>query len=86
MLKFICKYELKAKKNRLKTRNIFKKPQLINIHTNRFYWHSGAGKDNHKIFDRLNNEIKLLGFSAKSIDQQIKQKVKNLWEKNLRKL
>ena len=68
------------------SKNIFKQPQLINIHTNRFYWHSGAGKDNYQIFDRLNNEIKLLGLSAKSIDQQIKQKVKNLWEKNLRKL
>ena len=66
--------------------NIFKEPQLININTNRFYWHSGAGRDNKQIFDRLNNEIKILGIQAKIIDQQIKNKVKNLWAKHLKKL
>ena len=33
-------------------KNIFLKPTLINIHTNRLFWHSGAGTDNFKNFDR----------------------------------
>ena len=63
-------------KNILKVleKNIFKKPQLINIHTNRLYWHAGAGKDKEKVFDRLKKEIQVLGKTAKSIDWKIKKK------------
>ena len=61
------------------SKNIFKKPQLINIHTNRLYWHAGAGIDNNKTFDRLNQEIQNIGKKAISIDNQIREKVKKLW-------
>jgi transcriptional regulator with XRE-family HTH domain len=69
-------YELESNK---KNKSIFKKPQLINIHTNRLYWHAGAGIDNNKTFDRLNQEIQNIGKKAISIDNQIREKVKKLW-------
>ena len=65
--------------------NIFKGPKLINIHTNRLFWHAGAGKDSPRVFDRLKKEIKNLGKNADTVDNQIKQKVKKLWEKHLGK-
>jgi TPP-dependent pyruvate/acetoin dehydrogenase alpha subunit len=37
---------------KLLKKNIFKRPMLINIHTNRLFWHSGAGVDTQKVFDR----------------------------------
>ena len=36
----------------------FKKPLLLNINTNRIYWHAGAGKDSEKTFDRFKSEKK----------------------------
>ena len=67
-------------------KNIFKEPLLINVHTNRIYWHAGAGRDNYKVFDRLESEIKILGPQGRIIDQQIKKKIKKLWVKHLKKL
>ena len=67
-------------------KNIFKGPQLINIHTNRLYWHTGAGKDQNNTFDRLKNEIKILGKSAVSIDKKIQKRIERLWELNSDKL
>ena len=66
-------------------KNIFKEPRLINIHTNRLFWHAGAGKDSQSVFDRLKKEIKNLGKNADTIDSQIKQRVKKLWKKHLGK-
>ena len=44
----------------LNIKNIFQEPMLLNINTNRLFWHSGAGIDDPKIFDRFKNEkIKL---------------------------
>lgn len=63
-------------------KNIFKGPQLINIHTNRLYWHTGAGKDQNNTFDRLKNEIKILGKTAVSIDKKIQKRIERLWEIN----
>ncbi len=67
------------------SKNIFNGPQLINIHTNRLYWHAGAGEDDSNVFDRLRNEIKKLGKSAQVIDSKIKKKVEKLWEKHSKK-
>jgi len=61
------------------SKNIFKRPQLINIHTNRLYWHAGAGIDNNKTFDRLSKEIKKIGKIAIKLDSQIKKRVEKLW-------
>ena len=66
-------------------KKIFNKPHLINIHTNRLYWHAGAGKDKEKVFDRLKKEIQVLGKKAKSIDWKIKKRIEKLWEKHLDK-
>tara|TARA_B100001123_G_C15338428_1_gene1033754 strand:+ start:4598 stop:5440 length:843 start_codon:yes stop_codon:yes gene_type:complete len=67
------------------SKNLFKGPQLINIHTNRFYWHAGAGKDESNVFDRLGKEIDILGKKAEVLDFKIKKRVENLWKKHSEK-
>ena len=67
---------------KLLKKNIFKKPMLINIHTNRLFWHSGAGVDTQKVFDRHLVLKKIIGKKADIIDQNIKNKISNLWQKN----
>lgn len=63
----------------------FKQPCLLNINTNRIYWHSGAGKDSEKTFDRYNFEKKRLGKKAVDIHLKTKKLIKNLWQKHLEK-
>jgi pyruvate dehydrogenase E1 component alpha subunit len=60
----------------------FNGPILLNINTNRKYWHSGAGQDGDN-FDRYNNELKALGEEATKIDLENKQLVETLWEQQL---
>ena len=68
-----------------KFKNInFKKPTLINIRTNRLYWHAGAGIDNDKTFDRLDQQSKIIGKEkSKLIDAANKKKIIDLWKKHL---
>ena len=61
-------------------RDIFKEPILININSNRLFWHAGAGKDNAKFFDRHKQQIKILGKSAQILDNNIRNKIVNLWK------
>ena len=61
---------------------LFKKPMLINVHTNRIFWHAGAGKDNEKVFDRYSQQMKQLGKAAYLIDINTKKKIEKLWAKN----
>lgn len=63
-------------------KNLFNKPILVNIHTNRIFWHAGAGKDQEKVFDRYLQQKKQLGSKAELIDVQTKKKIELLWEKN----
>ncbi len=63
----------------------FKKPCLLNINTNRIYWHAGSGKDADDTFDRYEIEKKIIGMEAVEIDKKIKEKVDNLWKKQLEK-
>ena len=63
----------------------FKEPCLLNINTNRIYWHAGAGKDSDKTFDRYKSEKKLLGSRADKIDLTTKKIIKKLWHKHLEK-
>ena len=63
----------------------FKQPCLLNINTNRIYWHAGAGKDSDKTFDRYKSEKKILGARADLIDYKNKRLIKNLWKKHLEK-
>ncbi len=63
----------------------FKKPMLLNINTNRIYWHAGSGIDNKKTFDRFRNEKTKLGNQAIKIDEQYKINIKKLWKLQLEK-
>lgn len=63
-------------------KHLFKKPLLINIHTNRIFWHAGAGKDKEKVFDRYLQQKKILGKNAEIIDKKIENKIKLLWQKS----
>ena len=65
--------------------NIFKKPMLLNIHTNRLTWHVGAGIDSGNKFDRLDSEIKLIGKKAEDENHRIKKRIDNLWKNHLNK-
>jgi len=64
----------------------FKKPALLNINTNRLFWHSGAGKDSNETFDRYKFELKKMGSIGRKIDSDVKKKIDNLWKKQLEKL
>ena len=63
-------------------KSLFKKPTLVNIHTQRIFWHAGAGKDKENVFDRYLQQKKLLGRKADLLDEKIKKRMKLLWEKN----
>ena len=63
----------------------FKKPTLLNINTNRIYWHAGAGKDSNKTFDRFKNEKKILGVEAIKINEYYKKHIEKLWKLQLEK-
>ena len=58
-------------------------PVLLNVNTHRKFWHSGAGIDDENIFDRYQTEMDALGEEAIQIDKQAKQKVEELWQKQL---
>lgn len=57
----------------------FKKPRVINVHTNRLYWHTGAGIDDENIFDRLSYEIKKIGSKGKDINLKAKKKINQIF-------
>jgi hypothetical protein len=61
---------------------VFEGPMLLNIKTNRKYWHSGAGQDGDN-FDRYKNELNLLGEEAIKMDIENKQLVEKLWQQQL---
>jgi TPP-dependent pyruvate/acetoin dehydrogenase alpha subunit len=72
-------------KNFFKLANFFfKKPILINVKTNRLFWHSGAGIDSDKIFDRYENLIKNNPI-FKKIDSLNKKKIDLIWKRQLEK-
>ena len=65
------------------SKNIFKRPTLLNINTHRIYWHAGGGRDNLKTFDRYNSEEKKIGIKAKKITNYYKKYVQHLWKSQL---
>lgn len=79
-------YTIKDDPNALKkvSKNFFKKTVLLNINTNRLFWHSGAGIDSENIFD---NYKKYLSKNSDffNIDKTYKEKVDKLWQKQLEK-
>jgi pyruvate dehydrogenase E1 component alpha subunit len=65
-------------------KDVFDGPMLLNINTNRKYWHSGAGQDGNN-FDRYEKELNLLGEEAIQIDLENKQSIEKLWQLQLEK-
>ena len=63
----------------------FSSPLLINVGTNRLFWHSGAGIDSYDIFDRYTDEMNCLGDEAVAIDLHSKSLVESLWLSRLEK-
>jgi len=61
----------------------FDGPMLLNVNTHRKFWHAGAGIDDDSIFDRYENEMSIIGDSAREIDQQTKQRVEKIWQERL---
>ena len=66
-------------------KKFFKKPLLLNINTNRLFWHSGAGKDGDKSFDRYANEMKKIGKRANKIHLKNCIRIKKLWQRRFEK-
>ena len=64
---------------------IFSEPMLLNINTNRMFWHSGAGIDDPDIFDRYKHEMENLGDEARDIHESTKKMVIKLWQEQLEK-
>ena len=58
----------------------FKKPLIINIHTNRLYWHTGAGVDDENIFDRLKDEKNKLGKEGEKVFNKTQIQVEKLFK------
>jgi len=67
-------------------KHFFKEPMLLNVNTNRLFWHSGAGIDSDKIFDRYKNLKRRLGKRAEEFDKKINKKIFEKWKKTLETL
>jgi pyruvate dehydrogenase E1 component alpha subunit len=80
-------YEIKDNPKEIEkySKLFFKKPTLLNINTNRIYWHAGGGKDKNKNFDRFKLEKKILGVQAKKINNMHETYIKKLWKLQLEK-
>jgi TPP-dependent pyruvate/acetoin dehydrogenase alpha subunit len=60
-------------------------PMLVNIHTERLYWHAGAGTDPYEKRDRYLIEKTALGLDAECIHANTKAYVESLWKERLEK-
>jgi len=65
--------------------DVFNGPTLLNINTHRKWWHAGAGTDDENIFDRYKVEMESLGEIAKETDNYYRQKINEIWQKQLEK-
>ena len=68
-------------KKYLNIKNFFKEPMLLNINTNRLFWHSGAGMNSDKIFDRYKILMKKIGKKSILYDKKINQSMNKKWKK-----
>lgn len=63
-------------------------PALINCRTCRHFWHAGAGIDGAPEWDRfalVKEELKSLGIDYAPVEEEARQYIESLWEKQLRK-
>ena len=65
--------------------NVFNGPMLLNVNTNRRYWHAGPGCDDENIFNRYADELNELGKDAELIDNKNRILVEELWQSQLEK-
>ncbi len=65
--------------------NVFNGPMLLNINTNRRYWHAGPGCDDENIFNRYHDELIKLGRGGQVIDMMYRKLVKETWKNQLEK-
>tara|TARA_A100000172_G_scaffold72559_1_gene53725 strand:- start:30 stop:863 length:834 start_codon:yes stop_codon:yes gene_type:complete len=63
--------------------SVFEGPLLLNVRTHRKFWHSGAGIDDVNTFDRYELEMTELGSEAERIHEDTKNRVEELWLKQL---
>jgi len=74
----------------LNNENLFNNlPLLLNVKTDRLYWHAGAGVDDYVKVDRFNEEFKILTDTFGKIPEEVynnsKVEIENLWQKILEK-
>jgi len=58
-------------------------PLLLNIHTDRLFWHANAGIDPYQKRDRYELELNELGDSAIQIHNETKKFIQDLWKTKL---
>ena len=61
----------------------FKLPLLLNIKTERLFWHAGAGQDNYTKFDRYKNQKEIIGNDSNIIEESFKKYINLLWDNAL---
>ena len=62
-----------------------KAPRLLNINTDRLFWHAGAGQDDYERVDRYAIIKEKLGAQGEQIDLKTKKYLKWTWESHLEK-
>ena len=65
--------------------NKTKTPRLLNINTDRLFWHAGAGQDDYERVDRYDIIKNQLGTEGEEIDFKTKKYLKSTWESHLEK-
>ena len=65
--------------------NKTKTPRLLNVNTDRLFWHAGAGQDDYEKIDRYSIIKNQLGVEGEQIDFETKKYVKKTWESHLEK-
>ena len=58
-------------------------PILLNINTERLFWHAGAGIDEYEKTDRYKIEMDLLGNDANIIHNSTQKYIEEIWEQRL---
>jgi TPP-dependent pyruvate/acetoin dehydrogenase alpha subunit len=59
-------------------------PLLLNIHTERLYYHAGSGIDDYIKRDRYEIEMKTLGIEAEIMHEESKKYVEEKWQEQLK--
>jgi len=58
-------------------------PMLLNIRTERLYWHAGAGQDDYPKVDRYKIEKEALGPEVQAVENYTVKHINEIWDKAL---